>query len=108
MNPSIATIAGSLGIAVSLLTLSSVIWKASSAIAELRRSQERLESALRSEVAELQHELDKQALMINGYRERVEHVNLRLTGNTEKLTVRLTDVENFLQKTTSFETRSNR
>lgn len=108
MNSTIAIIASLLGIAVALCTIASFLLRAVNAIHGLRQAQERLAGQIERESSDLRHELEKQTLTINGYRERVEHVNLRLTNNTEKLMVRMTDVENFLQKTTAFEYRSNR
>lgn len=126
MSGPIAFIAGLLGIVVALITIASALWKASSAIADLRRSNERLEAALRlelsglrysrelveaalrTELAELQNENEKLVLIVNGVKERTEHVNLRLTGTVEKISNRVTDTEVFLQKTTAFEIRGNR
>lgn len=108
MNSTLAAVAGFLGIVISLITIASTVWKASSAIAELRRSHERLEAALRSEISGLQHENEKLLLMTNGYKERTEHLNARLTANYQHVSALLEDVEGWLQKNTAYERRKNR
>ena len=108
MNSTIATLAGFLGIVISLITIASTVWKASGAISELRRSQERLESALRSEISELQHQDEKLELLTNGFKERTEHINVRLTANYNQVAGTLEDVEGWLQKNTAYERRKQR
>lgn len=46
-----------------------------------------------------------QILTVNGLKERIEHVAIRLTGQTDNLNRRLKQVERFLAKTTEFEER---
>lgn len=46
-----------------------------------------------------------QVLTVNGLKERIEHVTIRLTGQTDNLNRRLKQVERFLAKTTEFEER---
>lgn len=108
MTSTIAAVAGILGVVISLITIASTVWKASSAIAELRRMHERLEAALRAEIATLQHENDKMILLVNGVREVMEHTKTRLLGDYRQLSDHVEDIEGYLQKNTPYERRKNR
>lgn len=101
----IAVIGGLLAIITSIVTLITVIIKATQSIERLRHLiadqqdfSERVES-------DLKHEIEKLQLTVNGVRERMEHINTRVSAQLKESGSLLKDVEIFLAKTTQFERR---
>lgn len=64
---------------------------------------------LREEIRKLQlqfdHASDRMELLTNGLKERVEHVNTRLSGQVKETSATLNSVEAYLQKNTTYERR---
>lgn len=100
-----ALVGGLLAIATSIVTLITVIIRATQSIERLRHLiSDQEDSTLRVE-SELKHEIEKLQLTVNGVRERMEHINTRVSGQLKESGALLKDVEIFLAKTTSFERR---
>lgn len=100
-----ALIGGLLAIITSIVTLITVIIKATQSIERLRHLiadqqdfSERVES-------DLKHEIEKLQLTVNGVRERMEHINTRVSAQLKESGSLLKDMEIFLAKTTQFERR---
>ncbi len=85
----IALIGGILGIATGFISLLAVLWRVSQS------------------AARVEHQIDKLELTVNGIRERMEHINTRLSNEHRELERSLTDVENYLHKNTAYERRHN-
>lgn len=54
----------------------------------------------------LEHQTDRTELLFNGLKERAEHTKSRFATELERLTSLITDLENYLQKNTSYERRA--
>lgn len=86
-----------LGIATSLITIISFLWKITNGVANLRTAN-----------AATQWKIESQEAVINQVRERVEHLTTRLDVRVEKNSELIEDIQGYLQKETSYERRSNR
>lgn len=83
-----------LGIVVGLTTILSALWKIFTLVSEIKLS-----------VTKVSHELERQELIVNGVRERLEHVTLRLQNGQKSIEENVQDVEAFLCKTTAYTIR---
>lgn len=83
-----------IGLVALILTSIGSLWKTFSVI-----------SSLDKKLLALDYQIDNLSLLINGHRERMEHINTRLGGIQEKQQLTLDDVEGYLQKNTPYERR---
>lgn len=67
-------------------------------IGQVRESLERKDLTLETLI-------DKQQLITNGLKERIDHHSIRLRAETKELEIRVRAIEGFLMKTTEFEAR---
>lgn len=102
----LAVIGGIIGVVTGFITILSALWRVSIAAADLRTKHELLRDLIEDGDRQLQHELEKLGLTVNGVRERMEHINTRISSQSKDLGRSLADVENFLQKSTAFEKRN--
>lgn len=87
-----------LGTVVSLVSLALTIWKVSAYLSEMKH---RLE--LKDQ--EIESFLDQQELILNGLKENFKHFSERFRGEVGVVSDRVTQVEDFLTKTTDFQRR---
>ena len=100
-----AFIVSLISIATGIVTLMTVGVRATQALEKLRlliADQEDLSQRIDSD---LRHEIEKLGLTVNGVRERMEHINTRVSTQLKESGNRLKDVESYLTKNTSFEGR---
>jgi hypothetical protein len=90
----LAMLASVLGLATGLISLLGGLWKLFSLV-----------SALQARDRELLYEIEKLALTVNGVRERMEHVNLRISNQIQSYSSTLRDVESWMVKHTEYERR---
>lgn len=101
----VSLFASMVAIATGIVTLVSVGIRATQTLEKLKMliaDQEDLSQRIDSD---LRHEIEKLALTINGVRERMEHINTRVSTQLKAESGRLKDVEAYLTKNTSFEGR---
>lgn len=101
----IATLAALVGIVVGLISIGSAVTKVASGIGAIRKSIDEVEEKISRLELETKHEVDLLKLTINGVRERMEHINTRVSGQLKDRAGALEDVELFLAKTTPYERR---
>jgi predicted ABC-type transport system involved in lysophospholipase L1 biosynthesis ATPase subunit len=65
-------------------------------------------SSLQRQIEKLEAEGDRQELIINGLRERMEHLNTRYSGGSQKMYDRLNHVEAWLDKHTEYQSTYTR
>jgi hypothetical protein len=87
-----------LGTVVSLVSLAVTIWKFSSSYADMRH---------RLELKDQQIEafLDQQELILNGLKENFKHFSDRFRGEVGAVSDRVTQIEDYLTKTSDFQRR---
>jgi hypothetical protein len=77
------------------LTSTASLWKAFSIV-----------SSLEKQVLKLEHHIDRVELLSNGVRERMEHINSRLTNTQREQQRAIDEMEGYLTKNTSYEHRA--
>ena len=82
MNAELALIAGLLASIATLTTVLTAVWRALSAIA-----------ALKDGIAETNGRLERLELIANGDRERIEHINTRVSTHRQRLDDALDEVD---------------
>lgn len=101
----VSIFASLVAIATGIVTLISVGIRATQTLEKLKAliaDQEDLSQRIDSD---LRHEIEKLSLTINGVRERMEHINTRVSSQLKESGNRLKDVEAYLTKNTTFEGR---
>jgi hypothetical protein len=86
------------GTVISLISLIATIWKVSAAYAAMKHELELKDK-------EIEAFLDKQELIINGLQEKFGHFSNRFRGEVEAVSGRVSQLEDFLTKTTDYERR---
>lgn len=102
-----AILATLIGLIVGLITISTTIVKVTNAIAGLRHAIAEVDDKIERLRSDSFHEVEKLALTSNGIRERMEHINTRLSNQHREITATASDIETFLVKTTAYEKRRN-
>ena len=100
-----ALVGSLIAIATGIVTLISVIIRATQSLERLRHLIADQQDATERVESDLRHELDKLQLTMNGVRERMEHINTRVSAQLKESGSLLKDMEIFLAKTTQFERR---
>lgn len=103
----IATIASLVGIVVGLISMGSAVAKVAHGISTIRQAIDDVEARIDRLKLESDHEIEKLQLTVNGVRERMEHINTRVSGQLREKVGAIDDVEIFLAKTTAYEKRRN-
>jgi len=103
----IAVVATLIGLTVGLISITATIVKATTAIVSLRHAIGEVEDKVERLRSDGYHEIEKLALTSNGIRERMEHINTRLSNQHRDIGASLSDIETFLVKTTAYEKRRN-
>ncbi|WNZ28174.1 hypothetical protein HJG54_35260 (plasmid) [Leptolyngbya sp. NK1-12] len=101
----LAEIALLVGVAGGVAGLISVLAKPTFYLSNLKREIESLKDSQARQQADFDHEIEKLQLVMNGVRERVEHINTRVSGQLKEQAGTLSDLENWLTKNTSYERR---
>lgn len=91
--------------ATGIVTLISVGIRATQALERMKSLIADQEDFTQRIESDLKHEIDKLHLTVNGVRERMEHINTRVSTQLKESGNLLKDVETYLTKTTSFERR---
>ncbi len=78
------------------LSLLASLWKAFSVIGTLEK-----------QLLKLDHQIDRVELVVNGVRERMEHINTRISSIQREQQATLDDLEAYLHKNTSYERRGH-
>lgn len=103
---SLETLAVMLGLLTGLIGLFTTYSKVQSVVTRLEARDLEMKDAIRLLEVQTDNERDRIELLVNGLRERSEHVNTRLSQQYKDISGTLNDVESYLQKQTSYERRS--
>ncbi len=93
----LAIVGGFVGIVTGAIAILAALYKAFGAVAELKMR-----------INELHNEIEKQGLILNGTKERIEHVGSRLSTAIKDNSRAIVEIEGWLTKHTEFERRSLR
>lgn len=78
------------------LTLLASLWKAFNVIGSLEK-----------QLIKLDHQIERVELITNGVRERMEHINTRISSTQREQGRTLDELESYLTKNTSYERRGH-
>ncbi|QYO63151.1 hypothetical protein [Leptolyngbya sp. 7M] len=97
----------SVGVALStgVLTILTTFSKLQAVLSRLETRDVELREEIRKLQLQFDHASDRMELLTNGLKERIEHVNTRLSGQVKETSVTLNSVEAYLQKNTTYERR---
>lgn len=95
-----------IAITTGLLTVLTTFSKLQSVLSRLETRDLELREAINKLQLQFEHNNDRLELFTNGLKERVEHVNTRLTGQMKEASSTLNSIEAYLVKSTSYERRS--
>lgn len=98
---------GIFAIATGSLTILATFSKLQSVLARLETRDLELREEIRKLQMQFDHASDRMELLTNGLKERVEHVNTRLSNQMKDTSSTLGSVEAFLVKNTAYERRSH-
>lgn len=101
----IATASAFVSLITGLVALVSVLLKAMSTIASFKADLADLDDKIERLRSDHDHQLDRQLLIVNGCRERIEHIDTRIKGQLNRLTSTTEDMEAWLTKNTAYERR---
>jgi hypothetical protein len=87
-----------LGTVISLISIAGTVWKFSASFSEMRHKLEKKD-------LEIECFIEKQELLQNGLRENFKHFSERSRGEVGVVSDRVSQVEEFLSKTTDFQRR---
>lgn len=96
-----------IGLIVGVVTIGAVVVKITNSVAELRSSIVLLRAEIKHLAAQRDLEIENLKLLGNGIKERMEHINTRVSRDLKECTSATADIETFLVKTTSYEKRRN-
>lgn len=104
------TITGeSMGIILGILALGGALWRIFSAVNtmsdELRMEIRNVRESLEKKDLLLEALHDKTTLGVNQLREKIDHNTTRLRAELKELSIKCTDIEGFLIKTTDYRSR---
>jgi hypothetical protein len=94
-------------IATGSLTILATFSKLQAVLSRLETRDLELREEIRTLRIQFDHASDRMELLTNGLKERVEHVNTRLSGQMKDTSSTLGSVEAFLVKNTAYERRSH-
>lgn len=90
---------------VGTLSILATFGKVQSLLARLEARDLELRDEVKTLRLELEHAEDRLTLTTNGLKERIEHINTRVSGQVKDLSATVRAVEGFLQKNTAYERR---
>lgn len=96
------------GVAGGVAGLVSLLIKPTFYLSNLKREIESLKDLQARQQADFEHEVEKLQLVINGLKERIEHINTRVSGQLKEQGNSVSDLENYLVKNTSYERRRSK
>ncbi|WNZ24850.1 hypothetical protein HJG54_19685 [Leptolyngbya sp. NK1-12] len=101
----IELIAASIGILTGVTTVLTTLSKLQCVLARLEIRDLELKEEIRKLQLQFDHATDQMELLTNGLKERIEHVNTRLSGQVKETGATIYAIEAFLQKNTTYERR---
>lgn len=101
----LAEIALLIGVAGGVAGLTASVVKPTFFLSGLKREIEAVKDLQVNQQKDFDHEIEKLQLVINGLKERIEHINTRVSSQLKEQAGTVADLENYLVKNTSYERR---
>lgn len=96
-----------IGVVTGVVTIFTTFAKLQSMLSRFETRDLELRDEIRQLKLQLEYASDRLTLIANGLKERIEHVNTRLTGQMKETANTINGVEAYLQKNTSYERRGS-
>lgn len=96
-----------IGVVTGVVTIFTTFSKLQAVLSRFETRDIELREEIRQLKLQLEYASDRLLLMTNGLKERIEHINTRLSSQVKETAGTLNTVEAYLQKNTSYERRGN-
>lgn len=102
----VEAVAATLGLLTAAITILTTFSKLQSVLSRLELRDLELREEIKRSQVQSENLTDRVELFVNGLKERIEHINTRLSGQNKEIASTVADIEAFLQKNTEYERRS--